>query len=126
MIIPPNACKRKHEVFELAVNVDEASVVRIIYDKYVQEGFGVQRIATYLNNLGYRARTGKMWHHATVRGILCNLTYTGVLRCGESRSELLPHLQIIEPEVYETAQRIRENRMRAIEQEHRVPMNTLG
>ena len=67
-----------------------------------------------------------MWHHATVRGILCNLTYTGVLRCGESRSELLPHLQIIEPEVYETAQRIRENRMRAIEQEHRVPMNTLG
>ena len=86
----------------------------------------MQRIATYLNNLGYRARTGKMWHHATVRGILCNLTYTGVLRCGESRSELLPHLQIIEPEVYETAQRIRENRMRAIEQEHRVPMNTLG
>ena len=118
--------KRKHEVFELAVNVDEASVVRIIYDKYVQEGFGAQRIATYLNSLGYRARTGKMWHHATVRGILCNLTYTGVLRCGESRSELLPHLQIIEPEVYETAQRIRENRMRAIEQEHRVPMNTLG
>ena len=118
--------KRKHEVFELAVNVDEASVVRIIYDKYVQEGFGAQRIATYLNNLGYRARTGKMWHHATVRGILCNLTYTGVLRCGESRSELLPHLQIIEPELFETAQRIRENRMRAIEQEHRVPMNTLG
>ena len=118
--------KRKHEVFELAVNADEASVVRIIYDKYVQEGFGAQRIATYLNNLGYRARTGKMWHHATVRGILCNLTYTGVLRCGESRSELLPHLQIIEPELFETAQRIRENRMRAIEQEHRVPMNTLG
>ena len=74
MIIPPNACKRKHEVFELAVNVDEASVVRIIYDKYVQEGFGAQRIATHLNSLGYRARTGKMWHHATVRGILCNLT----------------------------------------------------
>ena len=45
--------KRKHEVFELAVNADEASVVRIIYDKYVQEGFGAQRIATYLNNLGY-------------------------------------------------------------------------
>ena len=118
--------KRKHEVFELAVNADEASVVRIIYDKYVQEGFGAQRIATHLNNLGYRARTGKMWHHATVRGILCNLTYTGVLRCGESRSEHLPHLQIIEPELFEIAQRIRENRMRAMEQEHRVPMNTLG
>ena len=71
--------KRKHEVFELAVNKAEAAVVRIIFDKYVHEGFGAQRIATYLNNLGYRARTGKMWHHASVRGIICNLTYTGVL-----------------------------------------------
>lgn len=63
--------KRKHEVFELAVNEAEAAVVRIIFDKYVHEGFGAQRIATYLNNLGYRARTGKMWHHASVRGIIC-------------------------------------------------------
>ena len=70
--------KRKHEVFELAVNEAEAAVVRIIFDKYVHEGFGAQRIATYLNNLGYRARTGKMWHHASIRGIICNLTYTGV------------------------------------------------
>ena len=36
-----------------------------------------------------------MWHHASVRGIICNLTYTGVLRSGESRSQTLPHLQII-------------------------------
>ena len=61
--------KRKHEVFELAVNEAEAAVVRIIFDKYVHEGFGAQRIATYLNNLGYRARTGKMWHHAAVRSV---------------------------------------------------------
>lgn len=25
-----------------------------------------------------------MWHHATIRGIICNLTYTGVLRSGEN------------------------------------------
>ena len=61
-------------------------MVRIIL-KYVHEGYGAQRIATYLNNSGYRARTGKMWHHASIRGIICNLTYTGVLRSGESRSQ---------------------------------------
>ena len=33
--------------------------MRIIFDKYVHEGFA-QRIATYLNKLGYRARSGKM------------------------------------------------------------------
>ena len=42
-----------------------------------------------------------MWHHASIRGIICNLTYTGVLRSGESRSQTLPHLQIIEQELFE-------------------------
>ena len=101
--------KRKHELYELAINETEAEVVRIIFDKYVNEGFGAQRIATFLNAQGYRARTGKPWHHASIRGIICNLTYTGVLRCGESRSGLLPHLQIIDPELFEAAQRIRKN-----------------
>lgn len=118
--------KRKHEVFELAVNKAEAAVVRIIFDKYVHEGFGAQRIATYLNNLGYRARTGKMWHHASIRGIICNLTYTGVLRSGESRSQTLPHLQIIEQELFEAAQHIRTSRANSAEQERRVPLNTRG
>ena len=118
--------KRKHEVFELAVNEAEAAVVRIIFDKYVHEGFGAQRIATYLNNLGYRARTGKMWHHASVRGIICNLTYTGVLRSGESRSQTLPHLQIIAPELFEAAQHIRTSRANSAEQERHVPLNTRG
>lgn len=118
--------KRKHEVFELAVNEAEAAVVRIIFDKYVHEGFGAQRIATYLNNLGYRARTGKMWHHASIRGIICNLTYTGVLRSGESRSQTLPHLQIIAPELFEAAQHIRTSRANSAEQERRVPLNTRG
>ena len=118
--------KRKHELYDLAVNESEAAVVRTIFEKYVHEGYGAQRIATYLNRQGYRARTGKMWHHATIRGIVCNLTYTGVLRCGKSRSKELPHLQIIEPELFEAAQRIRTARANSAAQERHVPMNTRG
>lgn len=118
--------KRKHELYELAVNEAEATIVRIIFDKYVHEGFGAQRISSYLNNLGYRARTGKMWHHASIRGIICNLTYTGVLRSGESRSPVLHNLQIIAPELYEAAQHIRTTRANSAEQERRVPLNTRG
>ncbi len=118
--------KRKHELYDLVVNETEAAVVRIIFDKYVHEGFGAQRLATYINKLGYRARTGKMWHHATIRGILCNLTYTGVLRSGESRSQVLAHLQIIPPELFEAAQRIRMNRANSAEQERHIPLNTRG
>ena len=114
------------KLYELVVNEAEAAVVRIIFDKYVHEGFGAQRIATYLNKLGYRARSGKMWHHASIRGIICNLTYTGVLRSGESRSQVLPHLQIITPELFEAAQHIRTSRANSAEQERRVPLNTRG
>ena len=118
--------KRKHELYDLVVNESEAAVVRTIFEKYVHEGYGAQRIATYLNRQGYRARTGKMWHHATIRGIVCNLTYTGVLRCGESRSQELLHLQIIEPELFEAAQRIRTARAGSAIQECHIPMNTRG
>ena len=118
--------KRKHELYDLVVNETEAAVVRIIFDKYVHEGFGAQRIATYLNKQGYRARTGKMWHHASIRGIVCNLTYTGVLRCGESRSQELPHLQIISPELFQAAQHIRTSRANSAEQERHIPLNTRG
>ena len=31
--------------------------------------------------LGYRARSGKMWHHASIRGIICNLTYLMISLC---------------------------------------------
>ena len=118
--------KRKHEVCELALNEAEAAVVRTVFEKYVHEGYGAQRIATYLNNQGYRARTGKMWHHASIRGIVCNLTYTGILRCGESRSQELPHLQIISPELFEAAQHIRTSRANSAEQERHIPLNTRG
>lgn len=108
------------------MNEAEAAVVRIMFDKYVHEGFGAQRIATYLNKLGYRARSGKNWHHASIRGIICNLTYTGVLRSGDSRSQVLPHLQIIPPELFEAAQSIRTTRANSAEQERRIPLNTRG
>ena len=118
--------KKKHEVFDLAVNEAEAAVVRIIFDKYMYEGYGAQRIASHLNNQGYRARAGKKWHHASIRGIIYNLTYIGVLRSGDSHSPAQPHLQIIPPELFEAAQKIRTARANSAEQERTVPLNTRG
>ena len=82
----------------------------------------------YLNNAGYRARSGKCWHPGSLRGMVGNLTYMGVLRCGDARSELMPELQIIPQEEFEAAQRIREDRSAhaAEEAEHHVPLRTRG
>ena len=62
-------------------------------------------------------------HH---RGIICNLTYTGVLQSGESRSQVLLHLQIISSELFEAAQRIRTSRANSAEVERTVPRNIAG
>lgn len=113
---------------DIYINEQEAEIVRLIFDKYVYEGYGAQRIATYLNNAGYRARSGKCWHPGSLRGMVGNLTYMGVLRCGDARSELMPELQIIPQEEFEAAQRIREDRSAhaAEEAEHHVPLRTRG
>ena len=100
----------RSDIYELHINEQEAAVVRIVFDKYVYEGYGPQHIATYLNNSGYRARSGKCWHPSSIRGMVQNLTYTGVLRCGDARSELVPDLQIVPQEQFENAQRIRNTR----------------
>ena len=118
--------KRKHELYDLKVNPNEAIVVKIIFDKYTQEGYGAHRITTWLNNNGYRARTGKMWHEATIRGILCNLTYTGVLRSGDARSEVIPELQIISPEQFDRARIIMKERSDRKKENPTVPLNTKG
>lgn len=100
----------------------------IVFDKYVYEGYGPQHIATYLNNSGYRARSGKCWHPSSIRGMVQNLTYTGVLRCGDARSELMPDLQIVPQEQFENAQRIRNERSvrSTAEAENRLPLNIHG
>jgi len=118
--------KRKHECYDLAINETEAVVVQLIYKKYVNEGYGTQRISTYLNNLGYTNRKGKNWHPASIRGILCNLTYTGVLRSGESRSEVLEHLKVIDMEMFEAADKIRNARSHNAAETRTMPLNTKG
>lgn len=118
--------KRKHELFDLQVNPDEAPIVKVIFDKYTAEGYGAHRITTWLNDNGYRARTGKKWHEATIRGILCNLTYTGVLRSGDARSDVIPELQIISPEQFERARMIMKERSDRKKANPTVPLNTKG
>ncbi len=115
--------KRKQEMKDLKVNEAEAKVVQIIFDKYTEEGLGAHRITTWLNENGYRARTGKNWHSASVRGMLQNVTYTGVLRCGETKSDVIEELRIISPEQFEQARAITKERSEASKMNPILPVN---
>lgn len=109
---------------DLEINEEEAPIVRLIFDKYVNEGYGPQRIANYLRQINIKNREDKNWHPASIRGMLRNLTYTGVLRCGQSRSPFLPELQIIDQTLFDRAQEIMSQRSGRYEQTRSVPLNT--
>lgn len=115
--------KKNREVYEILIDEDEAVLVRLIFHKYVYEGFGAQRLSRFLLEEGYRNRKGANFANTTIIKMLKNIMYTGVLRSGETQSEVFPHLQIIEPVLYEQAQALMEGRTK----EHSdVPLNTKG
>lgn len=89
-------------------------------------GLRPQRIANYLRQLNIKNRSEKNFHPATIRGIIRNLTYTGVLRSGESRSPVIPELQIISPEIFNRAREITAQRSGDFEETRNIPLNTRG
>lgn len=65
--------KKNHELYELEINEFEAAIVQTIFHKNVNEGLGIQRIATYLNDSGIKTRSGGNWCASSVRGIIHQL-----------------------------------------------------
>jgi len=115
--------KKNHEVNEILVDENEAVVVKLIYEKYVNEGFGAQRLNRFLYKEGFRNRKGVNFTNTTIVKMLKNIMYVGILRSGETQSEIFPELQIITPDMYENAQKIMEART----QKHSdVPFNSKG
>lgn len=102
--------KKNHEVNEIVVDEREAAVVRLIFDKYVNEGYGTQRMVKYLLAEGIRNRKGENFASTTLNHMMKNVMYVGILRSGESQSEVFPELQIIDADTFERAQKIRQDR----------------
>lgn len=118
--------KRNKEVPDLAVDPDEAEVVRLIFQKYVCEGYGAQRISRYLAEHGYHNRKGKKFSTTSIIRIIKNSIYIGILCNGESRSkEVLAELQIIDVDLFERAQKMVHERMKPRENRE-VPLTTRG
>lgn len=118
--------KRKHEVYKLEIDEDEARVVRMMFNLCVGSGYGRCKIANLISSQGIQTRAGGNWHEATVGHILHNITYMGVLRSGESQSEVFPELQIIDPTTFELAQKLMTERVNDFNEQRTLPRNTSG
>lgn len=69
----------------LTVNEEQANIVRMIFDAYVNENIGTQRIGNRLNEMGVLSPSGKVWTADAIRNILENPVYIGMLRWNERK-----------------------------------------
>ena len=96
--------KRNHEVNELQIDDEKAAVVSEIFSLYNSGEMGMHGIASYLTNKGIRSSRENHWHPCSIRTILMNRTYIGILKSGEAFSECIENLRIIDDDTFYLAQ----------------------
>ena len=111
---------------DLRVNDDEAEIVRLIFRKTVDEGYGSYRLAMWLNRAGIQTRSGGDWLAQSVHGILTREYYLGYIIKGESRSKHISELQIIDDNTFKQAQSIVTQRRVNNPIQRHVPLTTIG
>ena len=103
--------KKNRELYDIEINPEEAAVVRKMYDLADRYGYGGRRISSELAKMGIiNERTKEPFHYSSIQSILRNIMYIGILRSVETKSDIFPELQIVEPEQYERITKIREQR----------------
>lgn len=131
----------------------DAEVVRQIFHYAVYQGMGYLKIANALNASGIHAPEQEKWKASTIAGILKNPIYMGYVAYNRREHQAgfvrldrrdwiysehqIPEFTILEPELWEKAQLIRESRKNTIaaaqhanskawEEVHNYPFSTKG
>lgn len=98
--------KKNRELYDIEIDPEEAAAVREMFNLADRFGYGGRRISSELQERGIiNLRTGKPFHYSTIQHLLRNVQNTGVLRSGDSRSEVIPELAIISIEQFERVQK---------------------
>ena len=115
--------KKNQDVNDLVVDEDAAEIIRLIFDKYVNEGYGAQRLCRYLTERGIVKSNGKNFPNTSINRIIKNPIYVGILHNGEVRSQIIPELRIIDQDTFDRAQQL----MKARATHHKgTPLNMRG
>ncbi len=112
------------DYFNLTINEEEAAIVRQIFKWYNEDGYGVSKIAIFLNERGLKTKRNCAWSPNAVSTIVQNELYTGKIingkqeivdfltgrRTEKDRSDWIvvdrPDLRIIDPDMFSKAQQI--------------------
>ena len=112
------------EYFDMAINPQEAEIVKEIFNLYTEEGYGTAKIASMLNERNLKTKRDCKWSSVAVCRILTNELYTGKIINGKQEvADFLtgqrkekdredwvvverPELKIIDPDTFEKTQEI--------------------
>lgn len=84
------------------IDEKEAAVIREIYQLITEKGYGTNRVANHLNEQGIKTKRGTtLWRGTSIRAIIDNPVYNGILRFGDERSEPFENLRIVSDEVFD-------------------------
>ena len=119
--------EKRGKGFVLIPNEEEAKVVRLIFDLYIN-GSGIAEITRYLHDNGIRPRKASAFCTTRIRQILENKTYIGYLKIQNKKIEEnwtpCKHDPLIDPEIFSFAQkRLKEGESRIIK--NKTPRNPL-
>lgn len=101
---------KNREVYDLEIDSYESDVIKLIFQLAYEKFWGARKISNELAIRGIKNKKGRLLGQSTINSILDNIAYTGVLKSGETISEIHQHLQIIEPTVFEFVQKLRRER----------------
>lgn len=94
--------KKNQPVRDLVVDEDEAVIVRQIFNLLANEGYGTNRVAQYLNGKGVKTKRGTtLWRGTSIRALIENPIYIGIMRFGDERSEPFEQYRIIDDATFE-------------------------
>jgi len=115
--------KAGRETHDYVVAEENVSIVKTIFSKYANEGYGILRIVRELHAQGIVKANGRHLTHCNVANILKNQLYNGYVKRGETRTHV-PRLQLIDDDLFNRVQELLKMRKKSNFQSRRVPMTT--
>lgn len=64
----------------LAINEEQANVVRMIFDMYANKNMGMPSICNYLDDMGIKPPKGEYWSRPALKDMLANVHYLGKVK----------------------------------------------
>lgn len=117
--------KKNKPVKDLVRNEEEAAIKAECYHKIVDEGYGGNRLANWLNERGVKTKKGTtLWRATSVRAMIGNPIDRGQMHLGDTLSEPIDALRIIDDYYFYKAVELMRARGAENAQNRRGPLRT--